>query len=132
ADAGASECPILSFRAESKNFSLPFAVSPPRTQPVNFEFCSPHNQRCAFGKMLCKFGIVLQPPKRVGCENKMGGATTAQFFKIDNQLPVVARIALVDSIFLEKVPAPPFCIIENGRIAVIGSDDQCIWDGELS
>jgi len=57
---------------------------------------------------------------------------TGTFTGFDNQLLVVDRITLVDSVFLEKVPAPPFCIIEDGRISIVGSDDQCIWGRELS
>ena len=43
------------------------------------------HQRCAFGEMPSKFGIVLhQPRKCIGSENKMRCPATAQLLKIDN------------------------------------------------
>src|SRR5579884_163770 len=80
----------------------------------------------AFAEMLRQFRIGNQPPKRVPCKNQMRSATATEFLQIVNRLPAVARIAIVDSVLLQKMPAFASAVIKNGGVAAIGSDNQII------
>src|SRR6266576_1673311 len=94
------------------------------TQFVDFEFWSPLKQRRAFGEMLCEFGIVIQPPKSIGGENKVRGASATQLFKIGNCMWAVARIAIVGHAFLEEMPTLALRIIKYRRVAAVRCDNQ--------
>ena len=84
------------------------------------------HQLCAFGQMLCKFRIIIQPPKCVGRENEIRRAAAVQLLKIGNRLLAVARIAGVDGVFLEEVPTLSLRVLKYRRITRVPGNNQRI------
>ena len=79
--------------------------------------------------MLCEFGIVVEPPKRVGSEKEMRRAAVTQLLKIGNRLLAIARIAGVNRVFLLEMPTLSLRVVKYRRIARIRGDNQRIGRG---
>src|SRR5439155_1005326 len=67
-----------------------------------------------------------QPPKRIGCENDVGSTAATKLLKINDCLPAIVRIAIVNRVLLEKMPTFPLCVVKYRRVAVVRCDNQRI------
>src|SRR5437899_11372892 len=76
--------------------------------------------------MLREFRIVLQPPTCTGCENDVGSTAATKLLKINDCLPAIVRIAIVNSVLLEKMPTFPLCVVKYRRVAVVRCDNERI------
>src|SRR5438045_8489821 len=95
-------------------------------QFIDFEFWSRLQQRCTFAEALSELRIRFQPPKPGRGKNKMGCALATESLKIGNRLLAILRIAVVNPILLEKMPAFELRIIEYRRLASVHGNNQCI------
>src|SRR5207302_5493893 len=83
-------------------------------------------------EMLGKVQVIIEPPGGVRSKYQIPRPFFSQLLKIDNRLGAVFRLAVIDSIFLQEMPAFALCVIENGRVAVVSANNDGIrWRGPL-
>ena len=71
-----------------------------------------------------EFFIVIQPPERSRVDDKVGGPSSPQCCQICDRFSAARWMAVVDRTPFRKMPAFALSVIKNGRITVIGGDDE--------
>src|SRR6516165_11852598 len=94
-------------------------------QLVNPKFRGRFDQRRVRRQVCGKLWTRMQPPKSISGEDKMGCSAATQLFEILDCLLAIIRIAVVNRVVLQKVPALALGIIKDSRIAHVRGHDQC-------